>query len=140
MSDNRRAFTRIPLEITASLRCGDQALECEVLNLSLSGVLLKAPTALTLGQGCALILCLGEGEGALELKAQGRIVRSEIEEIGVHFTEVDLDSFHHLRQLILYNAEAPEAVEAEFGQAAGLRRREALLAEEGEEAAEREES
>ncbi len=120
--ENRRAFTRIPFQFQVKLSFEGGSLECKAQNLSLNGLRLEAPRALESGTTCTISMKLGEEESPLELTVRGRVVRCDGQQMGLHFVEVELDSFHHLRNLILYNAEEPESVEEEFSSSLGLKR------------------
>jgi len=50
------------------------------------------------------------------------IVRSDQDGMGVEFTEMPLESYDHLRKMVLLNATDPERVEQEFRDHIGLKR------------------
>jgi len=53
---------------------------------------------------------------------KGKIVRSTEDGIGVDFTEMDLDSYEHLRNLVLLNANDVARIEGEFKDHLGLKK------------------
>jgi hypothetical protein len=66
---------------------------------------------------------LSSFESKLLIEADGNIVRSEPSSLAVEFTRLDLDSYYHLRQLILNNTDDPEKAEQEFSSHWGIRPR-----------------
>jgi hypothetical protein len=66
---------------------------------------------------------LSSFESKLLIEADGKIIRSEPSSLAVEFTRLDLDSYHHLRQLILNNTDDPEKAEQEFSSHWGIRPR-----------------
>jgi hypothetical protein len=73
------------------------------------------------GTFCEIEIVLAEAPEPVIIEASGSIVRSLPGTLAVHFSEVDVDSYEHLRQLILNNAEDPERAEKEFGAHWGIR-------------------
>ncbi len=59
-------------------------------------------------------LCLSGASSELCLQMKGEVVRVLDDGIGVSFIEIDLDSFHHLKNIVYYNAEDPDQIEEEI--------------------------
>ena len=45
---------------------------------------------------------------------KGEVVRVEPDGLALHFSEIDFDSFYHLKNIIYYNSEDPDQVDLEL--------------------------
>jgi hypothetical protein len=121
--EHRREFTRIPIHIwgTFADTTGD-LLTAEVNNLSVRGCHVSTFDALPAGGRYHLTLFVEDDEQALHFKVESRVVRSDQDGMGIEFMEMPLESYGHLRNMVLLNASDPEQVEREFRQHIGLKR------------------
>lgn len=117
----RRKRSRVEGRFTATLLAGDREFSVETLNLSLKGMWCKAfpGCAELVGQGCFMHLALAK-EAFIVLEA--RVVRAEEGRLGVEFLSLpDEESYAHLRNLVRFHSEDPDAIDQEqltpaFGQ------------------------
>lgn len=115
MGQERRKNTRVLFQTTADVVCGDQHYnDCATENLSVKGVSVLGINGLALGETCDLSLALSGSTSQLRLTMKAEIVRMAADRIGLHFVEIDLDSFYHLKNIIYYNAEDPDTIEQEL--------------------------
>ena len=115
MNQERRKNTRVQFQTTADVRFSDTSYsQCETENLSIKGVSVLGITGHQIGEECSLSLALSGSTSELKLTMQAIIVRLQKDSIGLKFTEVDLDSFYHLKNIIYYNSEDPDKVENEL--------------------------
>lgn len=123
-ASNQREFTRIPVQVRAHVQGGGcNIVNSATQNLSLKGVLVTCAEALPEGTECQITLLLGDGE--IEIEAEGTVVHRYPEGIALQFTRIlGLESFEHLRNLLLYNAPDPNQVESEFEASTGIHRKE----------------
>jgi len=113
--DERRKNTRVTFQTTADLKFSDKNYsKCETENLSIKGVSVLGITGHQEGEECELSLALNGSTSKLRLEMKGQIVRVETGSIALHFTEVDLDSFYHLKNIIYYNSEDPDSIKSEL--------------------------
>lgn len=124
-SGDRRGFLRIPFRTGVEIVAGTFELRSDGhMDISMSGLRLaysggKAPAP---GTPCrASIILYGSGPG-VSISATGRITRADPGSLVVEFSRLDPDSYQHLRQLILHNAEDPEKAEQEFDAHWGIRK------------------
>jgi len=111
----RRKNTRVAFQTTADLRfSGKNYQNCETEDLSVKGVMVLGVTGHQEGEECELSLALSGTTSELRLDMKGKVVRVEENGIALHFTEVDLDSFYHLKNIIYYNSEDPDQIETEL--------------------------
>lgn len=115
MGKERRKNTRVPFQTTADVVFGDKRYaNCATENLSVKGVSVLGISGHALGETCQLSLALSGSTSQLRLTMKAEIVRMEADRIGLHFIEIDLDSFYHLKNIIYYNSEDPDAIEQEL--------------------------
>ncbi len=119
---HRRKFTRVRLPITALVTVNGETLSLSVHNVSLEGIGLQGAPSLEAGAACAVELRREDAPQAPWIAAHGTVVRAAADVAGIHFLDlVGVDSLQHLRALIMYHAEDPDRVLAEFNAHWGLR-------------------
>ncbi len=110
--DDRRHNTRVAFHATVDLDfAGRKFSGCETENLSTKGVLVLGITDRALGDSCDIALHLSGTSHDISLTMLGEVVRLEDNGIGIRFTEIDLDSYTHLRNIIYYNSADPDSLE-----------------------------
>ena len=119
---DRRSFVRVPFNTEAEVQVDKRLIRSsEGIDVSLSGLRLASNEAVDPGTLCQVKIILQTPETRLAIEAKGTVIRSTAGTLGIQFTELDLDSYLHLRQLILYNTEEPEKAEQEFSSHWGIR-------------------
>ncbi len=123
----RRDFIRVPFNTEAEVTARDRTIRSrDEIDISLSGLRLSADTgddsAFEADTPCSARIVLAAGDNQVVIEATGKIRRSEPGSLAVEFTGLDLDSYQHLRQLILNNTDEPEKAEQEFAAHWGIRR------------------
>jgi hypothetical protein len=120
----RREFIRVPFRTSLAVRTQDRTIwSTNSLDISMTG--LRASTQAAPpeeGTTCEVEIVLSEAEPPVIIEARGAIVRSAPGTIAVHFTEIDLDSFGHLRQVVLNNTGDPDQAEEELRSHWGIRK------------------
>ncbi|MBU1404609.1 MAG: PilZ domain-containing protein [Proteobacteria bacterium] len=112
---NKRKNTRVPFQVVIGLDFPDQShAECETADLSLKGVFVLGVTGHKLGENCLVSLRLLGSTSHLTLKMKGTVVRVEEDGLALHFYEMDLDSFFHLKNILYYNSEDPDVLDEEL--------------------------
>jgi hypothetical protein len=122
--EEKREFMRVPFNTEVEIRSGRRTIRSTTgINVSLSGISMsteeKAPPT---GASCSIKIALGAPEYRVDISAQGSVVRSDPGRLAVQFAELDFDSYHHLRKLIVNNSDDPERAEREFSSHWGIRR------------------
>lgn len=115
MDAEKRKNTRVPFHTTITVRFADRTFEhCETQDLSLKGVFVKGVTGSRAeGEQCDLSLHLSGSSSDLSLQIRGEVMRVREDGVGLHFSEIDLDSYYHLRNIIYYNSGDPDILEKE---------------------------
>lgn len=119
-----REFSRVPIHIVAAATSdGCDPVAGRVRDLSVNGLFLCTKVPMKAGVMCAILIQLaGQADGPL-VRCRGEVVRAEDEGMAIKFLEVvGEESFEHLRNLVLYNANEVEHVEQEFRKHTGLKR------------------
>ena len=110
--DDRRDNVRVSFHATVDLDfTGQHYSGCETENLSTRGVLVLGITDREQGDTCEISLHLSGTSDDISLNMEGTVVRLEEDGIGIHFTEMDLDSYTHLRNIIYYNSDDPDSLD-----------------------------
>lgn len=117
ISHDRRQFARVAFASGAELITTQALLRCQVIDISLKGVLLQLPAgaAPEAGMPCLVKLPLGEaGAGDIVIAMAGELAHVEGDHAGVLCRSIDLESITHLRRLIEVNLGDPAASEREL--------------------------
>jgi hypothetical protein len=112
---NKRRNTRVRFETTADLFFTDQTIaNCSTTNLSINGIMIVGLQGRALGEECELRLHLGGGKSDLIVAIKCKVSRITEEGTALHFYEIELDSFQHLKNIVYYNSENPDDVSKEY--------------------------
>ena len=119
----KREFTRVHLTHSVELTVAGQPLpDCTVRDLSMKGMLVITPARFPLGTPCEAVLTLVAGEA--EVRTAGTVAALHPEGFGMEFATIDgLESYIHLRNLVLFNSPDVEKVEEEFQSHSGIRKK-----------------
>ena len=121
---HRREFTRIPIKILGWVEIGDRTISGPAKDVSMKGVYLETDQECLVGSKGQVRLSFMENQADLPIEVEGRVVRSDSSGIGVEFVEMGVESYHHLRNLVLYHSrgESTEQIEEELESHLGLKK------------------
>lgn len=113
---NRRRRTRVNLRTRVEVHTtGARLLDLETRDVSHKGLYVLGDLPLKSGQSCTLTVHLpADGEDVPVLRMEGRVVRAGAEGAAIDFVSMDAETYRHLRNLVILNAEDPEQAEEEF--------------------------
>ena len=116
MDAEKRKNTRIDFQTSVVLRSAGETIlsAADSKDISLKGMFIKTAKVLAVGTPCDLELNLSGTSTRLRISVKGRISRQGEGGLGVSFDGIDLDSYWHLKNLLLYNAPDPDALEKEL--------------------------
>ena len=122
-SREKRDFTRVPIEFKVQLTVDGKRLDdCLVKDLSMKGMLVVTGQQVAVGSACEAVLALVEGE--VEIRTSGTVAALHPLGFGMEFSTIDgLESYIHLRNLVLFNSPDVTKVEDEFLSHSGIRKR-----------------
>jgi hypothetical protein len=122
-AENHREFTRVHVKVDTEVKALGRTIHSfDSQDLSLKGMLVRTEERLPRGTPCEVRLLLGDH--AAEILADGLVVRDYDEGFAVQFTRLlGVESYEHLKNLVLYNAQDTARIEQEFQEHLGLRRK-----------------
>jgi len=122
-----REFSRVDVPVRVEIeRPGQQPLKAVVRDISMNGMRINASEMFSADVPCDVKIILGNDKGEAEavvIEAHGCAVRSDGEYVAIHFDNLELEGYNHLKRLILYHALDTEQIEHEFDQHIGLHRK-----------------
>ena len=123
-TDDRRGFTRVPFQVAVTLKSDHGTLVFgDIWDISLSGMYVTGTSQFPRGCSCDVAIELDGPEGKVGLQMRGRVARLDRGGMAIEFREMSLDSYIHLRNLVLYNTTELDRVENELKNHVGLRPR-----------------
>ncbi|MDA0691821.1 MAG: PilZ domain-containing protein [Nitrospinae bacterium] len=122
---NLREFTRVPINARVEVKTGEVSFNAtKTIDLSMKGVSLIADQILPLETKCAVTIFLGNGDLGITINVKGKVKRSVESGMAIEFTEIDLDSYEYLQNLLMHNSQTVhDVVEEEIHSHLGLKRR-----------------
>jgi hypothetical protein len=112
----RRKNIRVPFRASVFIRPvaqDNEPIVCyETRDLSLKGLYFLSERTLPRGTRCEVELRLSKPD--ISICAAGEVVRSDENGIGISFSEMDIDSFSYLRNLLYYNTGDTERIDREI--------------------------
>lgn len=114
MSENRRNFSRVKFESTASVSYQEGQFKAGLIDISLKGALVSISDMpeISAAETCDFELQLNDTAIVLRIKAF--VVYSKEDEYGLKFDNIDLESMIHLRRLVELNVGDPDQVQKEL--------------------------
>ena len=111
----RRNYNRIPFTAEILMQCGNEEWSCNLLDISLKGMLVEPPENLEIDttKPCGMALFLGDG---ISIHARVNIIRSEDGKWGLKWLQIDASSLQHLRRLIELNTNNPAMLMRELSE------------------------
>lgn len=108
----KREFTRVRAHLPVEVEGDGRVVAGEAGDIGFEGLWLPTAEPLAERTSCIVTIHLAE---SIKIRAQGLVVRSEPHGFAVQFLGLlDLDSYGHLRNLILYNSAEPATVQEEI--------------------------
>ena len=115
-SENRRHFTRIPMDNEVTLSCGERQWQSRLLDISLKGALLAAPADFDEPPDCGCRLSFLLNGTDITITMEGNIVHRQGEQSGLRCDSIDLDSITHLKRMVELNIGDEALLERELAE------------------------
>ena len=118
-----RGFSRVSVAMKVQVTSGKKTIFSPHLkNVSMSGIFLISAETLPVGSECQVTIFLEARENQERIETRGKVMRVTEEGMAIHFEEIiGPESYHHLRNLVLYNAPNAEKVEKEIEDHIGIK-------------------
>ena len=109
----RRSHDRIPFAAEILMQSGHEEWSCNLLDISLNGMLVEPPPNLDIDirNPCCMALFLGE---SISIHARVSITHTANGNWGLKWLQIDLNSLQHLRRLIELNTDNPALLRREL--------------------------
>lgn len=120
---NRRKHTRLALQLEVEVEVdGVVVTRGHTRNISFGGVCIEGAPALSVAvqKPCVLRLRLTDGAEPTTTTISAYVVRVEANCFSLRFIATDPDSFNHFKNIMVYNADDPDALLAELERSPGL--------------------
>jgi len=120
----KREFTRVPISFQVRLSSqGRPLVDATINDLSMKGMLVLTDERFPVGTPLEAVISLVEGE--VEIHTSGVVAALHPKGFGMEFSTIDgLESYIHLRNLVIFNTGDVDKVEEELQAHSGLRRKE----------------
>jgi hypothetical protein len=119
---NKRIFTRVPPHIDVQVEAAERPrIQGRTRDVCMNGLYMVSEAVLPVDTPCRVTLLLSGTEERIQVN--GRVVRVDGSGMAMCFTEIlGLESYEHLRNLLLHNAELAAQIEKELNESIGLKR------------------
>ena len=124
MKTEKREFTRVPIHLNVEFSSPQRAIASigQLKDVSMNGIYVHCDNPLPIGSDCKIAILLGNKEMPMRIAMNGKIARVDTDGMGMEITEiVGIESFAHLRNLVLYNSSDVDCVEQEFSEHVGIK-------------------
>lgn len=100
--NERRTYSRVPFSAEIVMQSGHEEWSCNLIDISLKGMLVEPPTDLNIdtSKPCAVALFLGDDAS---IHARVKITHIDNGHWGLEWLHIDVDSLKHLRRLLELN-------------------------------------
>jgi len=114
MDNERRQYKRVSFDTTAKLSKGNQSFDCQIVDLSLHGVLLRPHGVLRSNNDSDYELEIPLSDELHSIKMSLILTHEHPENLGFECKNIDVDSITHLRKLVELNSGDPTLLDREL--------------------------
>ncbi len=119
---NEREFSLVDVAIAVEvMRPDEDPVVGEVEVISMNGMLIRTPSTLPAGLNCRARLVLRGGVESIAFDVSAEVVRSHEETIALAFVEVPIESYTHLKNIVLANSADTDRIEGELANHLGIK-------------------
>lgn len=123
-SENHREFSRVAIKVQANIQAKGRAIVSrDTQDISMKGLFVNCKADWSIGTECEIHLLLEGQDPPVDISVKGRVQRVTEDGMGLLFTEVGLEAYEHLHNLVLLNTHEPDKVEQEFKNHLGLKKK-----------------
>ena len=122
--ENHREFSRVAIKVQANIQAKGRAIVSrDTQDISMKGLFVKGEADWPVGTECEIHLLLEGQDPPVDLSVKGRVQRMTENGMGLLFTEVGLEAYEHLHNLVMLNTHEPDEMEQEFKNHRGLKKK-----------------
>ncbi|OGG96317.1 MAG: hypothetical protein A2508_00330 [Candidatus Lambdaproteobacteria bacterium RIFOXYD12_FULL_49_8] len=114
MSQERRHYSRVNFDHEAYLHSAGERYECQLLDVSLKGVLVEVSEDFPAQSGQKAMVEVQLAGTAVQIQADSTLVFKKDNQCGFRFDEIGIDSLTHLRRLLELNTGDSDLVRKEL--------------------------
>ncbi len=114
--NDQRKFTRIPFESKIHIVSAKDSWYCNLIDISLKGVLTTIPDKWDGFQGEYFLLELLLNDSDIQIRMEVSVAHVELNQVGFKCEHIDLDSITHLRRLLELNIANKEILGRELSE------------------------
>ncbi len=120
--NNEREFSRVEVAIAVEVaRPDEDPLIGEVEVISMNGMRIRTEGHLPVGLSCRATLVLRSGVEPVRFDLSAEVVRCTDSSIAFGFVEVPIESYMHLKNIVLANSTDTDRVEGELASHLGIK-------------------
>ncbi len=114
--EDKRRFSRVPFQSKVLVSSEDGKWFCELIDISLKGILITLPSNWTAepGEQFQVELVLDPHEAIIRMESA--VAHIENDHVGLVCQHIDIDSISHLRRLVELNVGNPEILQREMSE------------------------
>ena len=121
---DQREFSRVDLKLISKVKVrGEETVFTDIHNVSMKGLFIESKVDWVIGTECEVHLILEGQNPPVDIQVKGRVQRVTDKGVALVFTEVSLEAYEHLHNLVLLNTDDTEKVEQEFKNHLGLKKK-----------------
>jgi len=110
----KRAATRVLFNVKSLVKYRDKTITGDVINISMQGMLFQTSEQIPEKEIVDAQIYMEGTTSELKINVQGRILRSDETGTAIAFKSVDIDSFIHLKNIVVYNEGDEDKIMKEF--------------------------
>ena len=108
----QREFSRVDLKLLAKVQAkGREIVSRGTRDVSVRGAFVHCDSGWPMGTECEIHLILDGRNPPVDINVKGRVQRVTEEGVALVFTEVSLEAYEHLHNLVMLNTDDPEKAE-----------------------------
>lgn len=110
----KRKLIRVNYKVDAVVSINNVRKKCSVRDLSLSGIYLNLNCPVEIGEKATITVQVVSDTTSGEIILSGIAVRKDPDGVAFEFSELPLDSYLFLRNVLVYNLGDPESIDSEY--------------------------
>ena len=116
MRDDKRKRTRVHFKTQVVLKTGVSEIKANAKSsdISMKGLFITTDEKISVGTPCNIEIVLSGTTSRLALTIKAVIARQDKDGLGITFDSMDVDSYFHLKNIVMYNASDPDVIAEEI--------------------------